>query len=769
MSVTRKDVHCPFFGAPKSLLPSVLPTNADVIKYWQQVRYDMTVESTAAKSGQKLRFAAVADTVACEIESLYSKASIPFVSHTRVVQKIKKLHDQYYALRKSYSRDKDTAEKPKKYNDFIEQCSNSLFDISSCKCEMTLHCSCEKSFDTCSCLNPILVDCTCPKERKVPPLEIKFLYAQRHLRLGKIGPIDAKESQKLTLRLQRKGRQPKQTSLPGPSSCNIDPETETTFENNNGKDDPDFQFPRFSSSQADCLKTKQMRLSLSATALTSDRFGVSDRATAAIASSVLKDVGLVTDSNTSLIVDRSKIRREKEKCRAKLITSDKVTGQINDLMCVYFDGRMDDTLVLIEKGCKRHQTVRKEEHISVIKEPGSKYLCHLVPTSKTGKDTAFCIVDHFEENGIDPSNIVVVGSDGTSTNTGWKNGAIKYVEMRLQRPVQWAICLLHFNELPLRHLVEALDGKTSGPQSFNGPLGKQLAHCESLPVVAFQKIECSLPEIVDYKNLSKDQRYLHDIAIAIDGGSCSQDLENRDPGPISHSRWLTTANRFLRLYISLQEPSENLIQIVKYILTVYVPMWFEIKTKSSIVDGPKHILECIKKCRNIPSKVQDVVHKVIQTNAFFAHPENILLSMVVDDREHVRELGLTRVLKTKEVPVKGKNVRNFLVPKINFESNEYYELINWSETKLTCPPLLASFSSDTIAQLIIHKEKPKLNINLADIPCHTQAVERCVKLVTEAASKVYGNERRDGFIRATLASRAFMPKFDTKAEFNIAK
>ncbi len=37
----------------------------------------MTVESSAASSGQKLSFTVVADTVAHQTESLYSMASIP--------------------------------------------------------------------------------------------------------------------------------------------------------------------------------------------------------------------------------------------------------------------------------------------------------------------------------------------------------------------------------------------------------------------------------------------------------------------------------------------------------------------------------------------------------------------------------------------------------------------------------------------------------------------------------------------------------------------
>lgn len=60
----------------------------------------------------------------------------------------------------------------------------------------------------------------------------------------------------------------------------------------------------------------QMRVKLQSTALLSDRFGLSNRATAAIRSSVLHDVGLVSEGDTSLVItDKSKIRREKKKTR----------------------------------------------------------------------------------------------------------------------------------------------------------------------------------------------------------------------------------------------------------------------------------------------------------------------------------------------------------------------------------------------------------------------------------------------------------------------
>jgi len=36
------------------------------------------------------------------------------------------------------------------------------------------------------------------------------------------------------------------------------------------------------------------------------------------------------------------------------------------------------------------------------------------------------------------------------------------------------------------------------------------------------------------------------------------------------------------------------------------------------------------------------------------------------------------------------------------------------------------------------------------ISCHSQGVERCVKLVTEASGALYGKDARDGYIRAVL-------------------
>ena len=132
----------------------------------------------------------------------------------------------------------------------------------------------------------------------------------------------------------------------------------------------------------------------------------------------------------------------------------------------------------------------------------------------------------------------------TAINTGEKGETISLIKMKLNRLVHHFICQLHANELPLRHLVENLDGKTFGPHGFTGP--KQLQNCENNPIVIFERIHAELPT-VDYKDVCTDQKYLFEIHQAISQGFCPSDLAHRNSGKMTHSSWVTTANCLLRL------------------------------------------------------------------------------------------------------------------------------------------------------------------------------------------------------------------------------
>lgn len=190
-------------------------------------------------------------------------------------------------------------------------------------------------------------------------------------------------------------------------------------------------------------------------------------------------------------------------------------------------------------------------------------------------------------------SVIAVGCDGTAVNTGKHAGIIRQLELHVKRPLQWFICMFHFNELPLRHLFAHLDGTTAGPNAFTGPLGKSLPSCQSHEIVSFKTIDGDLPEIVDFDSLSKDQRYLYEMCLAVKSGSISESLSNREPGKMAHSRWLTTANRLLRLYVSTTQPCQSLVTLAEYIIKVYAPVWFAIKLKPQCYYGATHLWKSI--------------------------------------------------------------------------------------------------------------------------------------------------------------------------------
>lgn len=83
---------------------------------------------------------------------------------------------------------------------------------------------------------------------------------------------------------------------------------------------------------------------------------------------------------------------------------------------------------------------------------------------------------------------------------------------------------------------------------------------------------------------------------------------------------------------------------------------------------------------------------------------------------------------------------------------------------MTEPPLMKIIQTQLFYEAISNSDWVSREImnKLNRMPCHTQAVERCVKLVTGASAAVCGPERREWFIKNKLESRRIMPTFNMK-------
>lgn len=361
-------------------------------------------------------------------------------------------------------------------------------------------------------------------------------------------------------------------------------------------------------------------------------------------------------------------------------------------------------------------------------------------------------------------HITAVGSDGTVVNTGWKSGIIRKIEESLGHSVQWIICLLHINELPLRHIFQKLDGTTAGPSAFTGPIGLKLKGAQNQPISNFKPIKIDLSNVEKISNeLSTDQKYLFQICTAISNGCITPNLAQKNPGPINHARWLTMANNVLRLYVSESEPSQNLQLISEYIMKVYAPSWFDIKCSSNLHNAPRNFFKIVERCRFLPPDLLLIVKKVLQRNSYSLHPENILLAMLWDKNIEIRKRAAEKILKSRQ-ELKKPGIRFFKVPLINFDAHNFTELVDLDNVIITQPPIVDGCSDDEIKSLVDLYDNSCI-YNFAMIPCHNQAVERCIKVVTESSLEVCGAENRDGLIRNVLNSRCIMPIFSSKNDY----
>ncbi|KAK3924212.1 2,6-dihydroxypyridine 3-monooxygenase [Frankliniella fusca] len=747
---TRASSSCSLFGASSDFTGNQLPTYKDVMKCVADVRATLMAERGNNYTPSIFE---VASVVARRVKVIWDKATIPTLSEDYIIKLIQRYNDKCIAIKKSIS--KTSAPVVQNRNKFLSEARCRLFDVAACKC-------------------PSFENCKCERLLKVPVQEQSFILDQRTDRKMVIGGVDVKTTAVLQKREARRERDTKKRSgspQAGPSKqLAVDPELDTEFDNSphthdidlTEKADTEYPAPRQRSARS-AGKYNTVKLPNVATVV--DRCGLSDREAALVVSATIQDMGMMGDDGKE-VVDKSKVRRSREKARESLQTEQLVNRA--PVSSIYFDGKKKSNLHVLEHG-PTSMASEKQELVVLLEEPGSHFIGHVVPSEGNALVISEAILNFYIEHDISLDKVKAVGCDGTGTNTGWKGGVVKLIEERLGHPLHWFICQLHANELPLRHLIEHLDGPTSGPNSFNGEIGKLLKTCETRAVVQFEPIPVDLP-FVDTTTLSKDQSYLKDICLAVSSGVCTEQLAKRYPGNLSHARWLTTASRILRLYISSNDPNLALILLAGFVMKVYATAWFQIKREPFSFKGPEHVLRMVQNSRYLPERIKKVIDPVIERNAFFAHPENILLAMLVDHDDNVRQLGVEKVLQarldaensTSDAP---KSIRPFHVPKLNFEAECYWRLIDWETTTVTPPPFVVEMKVDELRQLCEPDGHLALRSTLKGYPCHTQAVERAIKAISTAGDHVAGEDRRDGYVRCTLQSRSKIQNFNSKKDY----
>ena len=185
-----------------------------------------------------------------------------------------------------------------------------MFDTAACKCRQE--------------------SCKCPKQNKIHPDERNFSEDQRTTRLMYVGSVDKITSAKLQKRYGRKLKEQSRVRRAldfSDQQCSVrdfesdkssDIDYETDGESARMAKDKNFVSGSGTSTLSEgppC--SKQMRRKLPKLAKLCDQFRVSDRAGASIATAVLEDFGVVSQTVSGDVIDRYKLRRERQLARER--------------------------------------------------------------------------------------------------------------------------------------------------------------------------------------------------------------------------------------------------------------------------------------------------------------------------------------------------------------------------------------------------------------------------------------------------------------------
>ena len=89
--------------------------------------------------------------------------------------------------------------------------------------------------------------------------------------------------------------------------------------------------------------------------------------------------------------------------------------------------------------------------------------------------------------------------------------------------------------------------------------------------------------------------------------------------------------------------------IVTLIISLYFPLWFDIKAESSLLSGPCHILKEVDIVRQmkgkdaISKKIKSIAMTFIKKVAWSAHSEPLFLSMLGSSKVEDRRFAISKI------------------------------------------------------------------------------------------------------------------------------
>ena len=134
--------------------------------------------------------------------------------------------------------------------------------------------------------------------------------------------------------------------------------------------------------------------------------------------------------------------------------------------------------------------------------------------------------------------------------------------------------------------------------------------------------------------------------------------------------------KILRLYVQTEDPSEKLKSLVNFIVKAYAPAVFDIVQNPGLEYGAYHYFNYVKRAKEcLSAEDWDFVSKYFVINDYFAHPENVLLSMLTDEAQPELRKRAANIINTIKAQEKPDGVRLFIKPEVDWKAKSYEQLV----------------------------------------------------------------------------------------------
>ena len=641
----------------KQMKDNILPTNFEVVQHYFYLRKNLA-DSDSKFSSKTPSFSDLKDSVVNDVIAVWSKASLPTVSRQRVVGQSRNLISKFEAARKRAKR--------RKSSEVSEEWLQNLFDISKCKCPI------EESPKIRS--NKLL--CSCDFKDRIPEKEITFIKDQRSERKMVISHVDISYGAAQIERLAHIRTTPDDSEDTSPrgslGNCSGSAANETGInslltstrlrkrssaalalpeedEENDAEIDSEY-CPRKVSGGKNYKKNKSFFVTEQSCIL-ADRRMTSLRQQSDQLLSVIGADNIAASSST--------VYRHREKARMKALQQcESVLSSSNSIQLCY-DGKIIDKIdryVFVGQFIDSCNT-------KVDEVMGVKSFC------KNASVTGECLFNAISEVCAGClHNVYSVMADTTALNTGKTSGVNKRLQDHIRDIAGHGIheleCMFHVNEVYLTHVITAVEGSTKGPgamqdgaimnviKTIDTPVIESLApqHSFQVPVtrMAALHVKAKLEWFSQQKrqgnadnSLRSDQLCTLVLAgyIVAEVPDNLKNLLVYKQERICHSRWVTTANGYLRMLIfnignlsNLQRKRLN--KIVSFILSVYLPSFIMIHLNPKAAEGPSLTLfqrDLILAYRQLEPDIADVVWKYFVPHASkWLSPVNVALSVYAE-------------------------------------------------------------------------------------------------------------------------------------------